>query len=430
MKILYDGIELGTYFEKSATFGGIDDQIRYFIDDQNEETFKKYVDNKQLFRDISAFSSDFFKIHRGKYPIYLAFEGRSEYLFKYIEKVFIETGTHPLIISEWIPFGTRHIFNYREFSDYMKGFIMDIVARRRLGSTNFDDIVEHYEFKLPKFFEIRSWMKLSPYNLKRRIEQSTDSFIANILGISYEKSKRSVTSMSGIVRVLNHIKVIKFDKDNSSGAPVKVVGDDGRSLMVIPVTRYSINSKGGGFFDNTISNASQINKLGLTSFCGTYYYWEPESHIYLIMGKSIYFTNKIAAAMYFAPNDPENIINEVIRQFTHKIKGMWVQPDPYTIIENKEMKNDFIKMLIEDNYNSPLLTFDNAFIDKTTNKYVGSNFYALEDSLDQYVCVLARKAGYDTVIFSRMPGHRRVVTEILDSRDRDNSLKNLAWESQ
>ena len=62
-------------------------------------------------------------------------------------------------------------------------------------------------------------------------------------------------------------------------------------------------------------------------------------------------------------------------------------------------------------------------------RYAGvlMGFYANEDFLDQYVCKLARQAGYEVVVLTHMVGSHQVVTEVLDTRARTTSFHNLVY---
>jgi hypothetical protein len=61
--------------------------------------------------------------------------------------------------------------------------------------------------------------------------------------------------------------------------------------------------------------------------------------------------------------------------------------------------------------------------------YYGNVFglYAEEDLFDQVLCLLAREIGIELVVLSRMVGAKQVVVEVLDSRSREDSLKNLVF---
>ena len=69
-------------------------------------------------------------------------------------------------------------------------------------------------------------------------------------------------------------------------------------------------------------------------------------------------------------------------------------------------------------------------VSKGTHKiYAGKTLglYAIEDCLDQVICKLARKLDLDILILTDMIGSHQIVTEILDTRSRQDSFKNLVY---
>src|SRR5438132_6936899 len=57
--------------------------------------------------------------------------------------------------------------------------------------------------------------------------------------------------------------------------------------------------------------------------------------------------------------------------------------------------------------------------------YIG--LYALEDKLDQPLCLLGREYNLDVIILRNMVGSHQVVTEVLDTRTREESFKSLIY---
>jgi hypothetical protein len=62
-----------------------------------------------------------------------------------------------------------------------------------------------------------------------------------------------------------------------------------------------------------------------------------------------------------------------------------------------------------------------------TGQILSDIFYAAEDQLDQSICNIAKKIELDVIILAKMMGTNRVVTEILDTRSRMTSIKNLVY---
>jgi hypothetical protein len=73
----------------------------------------------------------------------------------------------------------------------------------------------------------------------------------------------------------------------------------------------------------------------------------------------------------------------------------------------------------------PSLTMNPMFENIDTGEYLATELVALTDRLDQYICLKAQQAGYDTILLQREPGETRAVTEILDVRDRHVSYENI-----
>ena len=149
--------------------------------------------------------------------------------------------------------------------------------------------------------------------------------------------------------------------------------------VAIPVMRYQSES-GTLFFKDFEEHKT---------FCGTFYYFEPESTIYLVSDNVLMSVNKVHAAAILGLDT-----NYIMKQlFPPHREG----PN----ITRKDVEHYMLGNVI------PL------------------NFYAIEDELDQIVCEKARTQGYKVVVFIQMVGTDRYVTEILDTRDRIESFKNL-----
>jgi hypothetical protein len=54
-------------------------------------------------------------------------------------------------------------------------------------------------------------------------------------------------------------------------------------------------------------------------------------------------------------------------------------------------------------------------------------FYAAEDELDQPLAKSLLFFGFDLVVFGKMAGNFRIVSEVMDVRKREESLSSLCW---
>jgi hypothetical protein len=206
-------------------------------------------------------------------------------------------------------------------------------------------------------------------------------------------------------------KLISIPNRSKSGAPVKV---DGK--LFLPVTRYGKSAQHGTYYGE-----DDFAQSPRTDFCGTYYYWEPESDVFLNLGKNLFFPNKIMALYHFDPKNP--LLGEILRKY---LLFIWAEDYIDHSLEKNNTENTKALLRLFNGTLDPMFLFDDLYRDPKGH-YMGSIFHAKEDVLDQALCQSAKKAGYDTIILSQMPGGSRVVSEVLDVRSRTDSLENLYW---
>lgn len=163
-------------------------------------------------------------------------------------------------------------------------------------------------------------------------------------------------------------------------------------------------------------------------FCGTFYFFEPSSNYFLSLGKFLVANNKIDAYRQLVKTlveSPNKL--SAIDPITIKVS----LPD-VALNEEKDVskfypfKDRFIATsnIVKPSRYVPQETITPLYYDED-KKYVGKQYLGQYDSLDQPICSLAHKAGYDTVILQREPGETRTVTEILDTRPREISFQSF-----
>lgn len=143
------------------------------------------------------------------------------------------------------------------------------------------------------------------------------------------------------------------------------------------------------------------------NYCGFYYYYEPNSVYYLKTGRTIVQYNKSSLAL--ALGMTESSVRDILLGNEDNIDE---HPESSESPEgsNKDIIESFIYNIIE--YHEVSYDYKN---------------YALEDNLDQYICLLAQRHKLDTVILTHMTGKTGYVTEVLDLRGRRESIKNLRF---
>jgi hypothetical protein len=262
----------------------------------------------------------------------------------------------------------------------------------------------------------------------------------------YSISKRPINSM--VLLRQKSFQLLDLSKVPSSiiksGAPFKIADD-----FYVPVVRYSDGMRNGCYFD--------LNKECEFKFLGTFYYWEPESGCYLKMGKKFdFFENKFdcATKMMFKLEQHDEITGgknpkiiklfKKLEKYTHQILNELSATfkknasEEYLIFENNVLRDDSnsesIEHILEHEFISvylgeetKYLPITKEYISKISYTYMKNLFYAMEDELDQILAQALIFFGYDVVIFGRMAGMYRVVSEVMDVRSREDSLKNLCW---
>lgn len=186
----------------------------------------------------------------------------------------------------------------------------------------------------------------------------------------------------------------------------------------LPVTRYVASDKNSLFYQSSDTN-----------YCGTFYYFEPESSTRLTFESYCRFSNKYQAYLSLSLQLGLYIEPIAIKTFKQGIAPNLV---------NKFFKNDDVKAV----YASPQQLYEQypskfnhesqkllATLKNDEVIYLGQwlGAYAKEDIFDQLICELAQEAGYDIVILEHMIGSHQLTTEILDTRSRIKSLDSLVF---
>jgi hypothetical protein len=248
------------------------------------------------------------------------------------------------------------------------------------------------------------------------------------------KSLRPKTDMS-IFRQINSLQYYKkfIHEYEQIDSHIKlIVLKDDSSSMSIPVTRYSTGMSKGLYFEETGSE-----------FCGTFYYYEPESETYLTFESYRIYRNKFEAVqdLYIESgiNTPiespdietyedslDDFTDEELakdlryREFVHDYFE-----DPRKFPNDLEMTpKEFENLGIQVNLQSP-----NGV--PNIPRYIGAiaSLVAKGDMYDQLICNTAKDLKIDIIIFTHMIGSHQIVPEVLDTRSRFDSFSHLAYPS-
>jgi len=204
----------------------------------------------------------------------------------------------------------------------------------------------------------------------------------------------------------------------------------------LPVSRYA-SGMSKGLYYNEDDGDSETNE-----YCGTFYYYEPDSNVYLIFNNYRIYKNKFDAI--------NGLYNEYINSNVKSSKYTKNKLQKYINISylTQNIFNDDIIKFVEKYYTSEIdlpedliLTPEEIYEiiptklrkeilnEVSVKRYAGVilGLYALEDSYDQIICDLANELDIDVLVLTSMAGSHQIVEEILDVRDRMTSFSCLIY---
>jgi hypothetical protein len=173
-------------------------------------------------------------------------------------------------------------------------------------------------------------------------------------------------------------------------------------------------------------------------FCGTFFYLEPDSDAHLKTSRLVVAKNKFHACRLVGVP-----LSEIQAIYAQKLTGASF---------DTMVKFIFIELFEEDwmqesARDEPLLSYPKQrqrlqelmgilYTGEMTdeNRAAGWKYdfdahyrelYALEDALDQSLCLRARASGLDTILLTQMTGSTRLVSEVLDMRERKAIFENM-----
>ena len=327
----------------------------------------------------------------------------------HIKDMFYKTGAHPFMSIPLFPYFYGDPNMNSDINAYLR------------GDKNTD----------PNVILAKDWRYENPMIIRKKTAQDPHYIYAGYLG-TFQQSERPYTSMSHLRKSEGKVLSSSFVKD-SKGAPQLILDDKtGKNVKIIPISRYAIDQLSGTYY----------KKEEKKSYCGTFYFWEPDSNVYLELGNSMYANNKFDALFQLDKYDKKE--NDIYDAYLYAYALLYLKKilqlnllddkfieefDPKTFHESKKA-NHFIKELLKlfESGNSEYFEMDDMYYTLAEKKYVGNKFDAFEDGLDQILCKVAKAKGIDTIILSKMPASRRINTEILDTRSREESLNSLVWQ--
>jgi hypothetical protein len=92
---------------------------------------------------------------------------------------------------------------------------------------------------------------------------------------------------------------------------------------------------------------------------------------------------------------------------------------------NQEIKNEIIRLLTNIYNTNGKEVLYNMMNQNFIFTHFNDSLIAIEDFLDQPLCVLARELGFEVVLLTTMTGNSRIVAEVLDARSREESFDSV-----
>ncbi len=176
----------------------------------------------------------------------------------------------------------------------------------------------------------------------------------------------------------------------------------------LPVTRYAAGMSRGLYYSDEPEDI----------YCGTFYYLEPESHIFLNYKTSLTFKNKYEAIVKLAIQFDSSNLDLIPKLY---FEGKLVLPSDLKLTPFDAFS------LFPDLF--PHYTLNTVQSLSQNSKYIGQfiGLYGVEDDFDQLICRKANNLGIDIIIFTDMVGSHQKVSEILDARSRVESFSHLTY---
>jgi len=216
---------------------------------------------------------------------------------------------------------------------------------------------------------------------------------------------------------------------------------------LIPVTRYAAGMSKGLYY-------TEDTEEGGEEYCGTFFYYEPESTTFLSYSTREDFFNKSQCAAVFEGKDPADT-SQHIRRIANHLSGKWPADMMMTPLEAYQERLQYLKVnewrtrgdlappagdqvsgisfidalwktKVDPHWQDKLPYADDL---PQTKRYAGyaAAMYALEDNYDQEICLGGKQRNLDVIVLTHMIGMYQVVTEVLDTRSREECFASLVY---
>jgi hypothetical protein len=278
-------------------------------------------------------------------------------------------------------------------------------------------------------------------------------YIGKWVGIETFPSGRTKTDMPFITPVKElsipeDISKAPFEGYEEHPELSEVFADD-HGHVYIPVIRYQYGMDKGGYYAGTITEEGK-------QWCGTFYYFEKDSSFLLRATTYVVYRNKYDAYYNLKKLVPIYTITSALQNLGEDVEALkaFAHYHPlYTDDFTSDLINFFIDIMAGTRYKTidtyyqakelfKLYALKGKKVNLTPSVYadpeIGSlvdissgssryitEAYADEDRFDQAICLLAKELGIECIILTHMAGKTRIVSEVLDTRNRELSFSNI-----
>ena len=181
---------------------------------------------------------------------------------------------------------------------------------------------------------------------------------------------------------------------------------------VIPVTRYAQGMSKGLYYGDE-DTPSDV--------CGTFYYNEEESNTLLAYKTELRAFNKTDACMKLGIVMREDARRgDTALRIDYGVQKHMNGIYPLDLMLTPQQALDYMGHRDSEDIHTDLPNAPHY-----AAEYL--DLYSAEDYLDQPLCNAARDAGYDIVVLENMVGSFQIVTEVLDTRSREESFRSLVY---
>lgn len=328
----------------------------------------------------------------------------------------------------------------------------------------FNGFCLHHELQNPKKYLKRHYQKPNKSKDATELQYSRNPYLKHVdQPARYFLTHRPITPITSLVSRTTENTTFRFT-DNKKEQSVQY-----KKGYYLPVVRYE---------DIYYSKSNESSSDQTQKFCGKFFYFEPESDVYLFLGKSCFFATKLDAFLqltalkYVLKVDKEDAYDsfdlryeldnsdfplflsnypnyKVMMESLFHSKFIGYNVNQYLLNKNKDMKKkeyaEFWDKFLTYRFRKLFVSFEDfdpkwhelcipVFYPTAKNLYQlpsiteygpDANGVAEQDDYDQIICKMAKELGFDTIVLQHEMGNNDSVTEIIHTGNFKENLNEI-----